>query len=127
MFASGQTASFEQLVIDNEIVKTARRLQAGVQVNRETLAIEAIKRVGPKGNYLLDESTISHLRNPEWMESRLFVRETYDRWEQDGKKALVDRAGEIVDSLRMKEDVFLPKEQQKRIRASIARFENRYG
>ena len=127
MFASGQTASFEQLVIDNEIVKIARRLQDGVKVNRETLAIEAIKRVGPKGNYLVDDSTLAHLRTSEWMESQLFVRETYDRWDQDGKKTLVDRAGELVDSLRMKEDVFLPEEQQKQIRESLADFESRYG
>jgi trimethylamine--corrinoid protein Co-methyltransferase len=127
MFASGRTASFEQLVIDNEVAKIARRLHEGIKVDRETLAVEAIRRVGPKGNYLLDSSTVSHLRSGEWLESELFVRETYDRWEQEGRKGLVGRAAEVVDILGAKEDVPLPQEVREAMRAVIAAFESRQG
>jgi trimethylamine--corrinoid protein Co-methyltransferase len=37
MFATGETASFEQLIIDNEIIKLARSIAKGILVNEDTV------------------------------------------------------------------------------------------
>ncbi len=52
MFDTGLTVSLEQLVIDNEIVGWVRRYLEGIEVTEETIAVDTIDKVGPKGNFL---------------------------------------------------------------------------
>jgi trimethylamine--corrinoid protein Co-methyltransferase len=51
-----------QLVIDNEIVGYLRRSLRGIEVSDETLALDAIGAVGPGGNFLMEEHTVSRFR-----------------------------------------------------------------
>ena len=51
MLEMGMTMSYEQLLIDQEIVKMIRRVLQGIAVNKETIALDVIKKVGPAGNY----------------------------------------------------------------------------
>jgi len=127
MFAGGQTAAFEQIVIDNEIVKLSRRLMAGIEVNQETLVPEAIRSVGPMGNYLMEDSTLSNLRSGEWLESEIFVRENYETWRSSGGKTIVDNAADVVERLRNRDDVALPREKHDRIQSIIEDFEKQHG
>lgn len=126
MFAGGQTAAFEQLVIDNEIVKVSRRLMRGLAITDEKLALESILRVGPMGNYLVEPSTIENLRSGEWIESDIFVRESYDIWREQGGRMMAERASDLVEQLRNRDDISLEPGRQKRIQNIIDRFENRY-
>lgn len=127
MFAGGQTASLEQLVIDNEMVKLSRRLQQGIKISEEKLALESILRVGPMGNFFLEASTIENLRSGEWIESELFVRESHDTWRDRGGQNVVERASEVVNRLRSRDDVPLETGNQDRIQEIIDRFEAQYG
>ena len=51
----GLTYSFELLVLCNEFIGQVRRMMDGIPVNDDTLAVDAIRRVGPGGTFLSDE------------------------------------------------------------------------
>lgn len=87
------TASHEQCLIDNEILGAAFRIVRGLEVNRETLAVELIRRVGIGGNYLAEEHTVRHLREVTWFPS-LTCRDKWDPWSAAGGKDMRQRAAE---------------------------------
>jgi len=59
---SARVISLEQLVIDNELVKIFKQMPQGICVDDETLAFEAIDRVGPGGTFLTDRHTLRNYR-----------------------------------------------------------------
>ena len=63
MLEMGMTMSYEQLLIDQEIVKMIRRVLQGIAVNKETIALDVIKKVGPAGNYLSERHIEIYVRN----------------------------------------------------------------
>jgi trimethylamine--corrinoid protein Co-methyltransferase len=67
------TFSPQQLVIDNEIAGSVRHMLKGFEVTEETLAIDAIKDIGPNGTFLEHDHTLYHLRN-EVFPSKMFDR-----------------------------------------------------
>jgi hypothetical protein len=83
MFSTGLTVSFEQLVIDNEIFSYIKRLSRGILVDEDTLALDIIERVGPKGDYLGEEHTLHHLKSGEHWEPLISTREIYENWQRD--------------------------------------------
>jgi trimethylamine--corrinoid protein Co-methyltransferase len=58
----------ESLVLDHEIYNVVRAEAAGVNISPETLALDVIKAVGPKGHYLNLPHTREHLRKLEFSE-----------------------------------------------------------
>lgn len=52
----------EQLVLDADLHERVRCTLAGFDTGREALALDVIKRVGPKGNYLYERHTRDELR-----------------------------------------------------------------
>jgi trimethylamine---corrinoid protein Co-methyltransferase len=67
-------ASYEQMVIDDEILAFARRWARGIEVTAETLAFDAIRAVGHGGSYLGQDHTVAHLRSGENLYLGLFDR-----------------------------------------------------
>jgi len=86
---AGLTTSPEMMVLTDEIIAMLRRFMAGVRLDAEALALEAIHRVGPGGNYLTDEHTVAHFR--ELWQPTLFDRQRADDWHVSGSKRLADR------------------------------------
>lgn len=84
--------SYEQLLMDCEIYDIIRATVRGIEVNAETLALEAIKSVGVRGNYLTHKHTLKHLRE-RWVPS-LVDRRPYEVWEEDGRRGARERARE---------------------------------
>ncbi len=78
--------SFEELVMDAEIWSIVRGMSRGIVVDEETLAMEAIRTVGPGGNFLAHKHTRKHMREL-WL-PKLFDRRPYDTWleKQDGAR-----------------------------------------
>ena len=72
---TASAASLEQMVIDADTFKSAKRFVRGIQIDQETIGLEAIKRVGPGGNYLMDEHTLHWMRSEEHYYSPLVNRE----------------------------------------------------
>jgi trimethylamine--corrinoid protein Co-methyltransferase len=94
---SGLTYSFSHLVICDEIVNWIKAFTKDVRVNEETLALDVIAEVGPRGNYLNTEHTLKHYKE-RWYPN-LFERDTYDSWYGKGGKTLVERAAERIDRI----------------------------
>ncbi|MDX2500301.1 MAG: trimethylamine methyltransferase family protein [Deltaproteobacteria bacterium] len=92
---NGMVCSTAQLVLGNESIGMAKRFIRGIEVNRETLAVEVIEKVGPGGHYLDQDHTYNHFKSESWMPD-LMVRSAYDEWENQGAK---DMAARIQDKL----------------------------
>ncbi len=84
MLEDMSTIAYEQFVIDNEMLGLAMRAVRGVDVNEETLAVDAIDRVGPGGHYLADKHTLRYMRTEHYYPSEVFDRQGRDEWEADG-------------------------------------------
>jgi len=114
------TFSPQQLVIDNEIAVGVRHMLKGFEVNRETLAAEVIKEVGPNGSFLEHEHTLRHLRH-EILPSGLFDRLNWDAAAQRKTGGLEEKAGQIAAKL-MKQETARPlsPEQERAIDEVVA-------
>jgi len=64
----GMQGSLQIIAIANDILGFLRAATRGVEVNDETLALDVIKMVGPKGHYLNLPHTREHLRKLEFSE-----------------------------------------------------------
>lgn len=93
MIQESLVISHEQLVIDSEINNTVVRALEGFEIDEEHLAVEAIARVGPGGNFLEDEHTLKFLRGERYVPSLLY-RNSREVWELSGSKSFVERARE---------------------------------
>lgn len=89
---AGLTTSTEMIVFTDEVISMARHFMAGVKLDAEALAVEAIHRVGPGGNFLTDDHTVSHFR--ELWRPTLFDRQRAQDWRASGSKRLGHRLRE---------------------------------
>jgi trimethylamine--corrinoid protein Co-methyltransferase len=97
MFATGMTCSHEQLLIDEEISAISRRIAAGIEVTKDTIAADLIRKIGPRGEtYLTVEHTLSRLRSGEYVRPRLAVRGPRAAWEAQGAKDTYQVARDMV-------------------------------
>jgi trimethylamine---corrinoid protein Co-methyltransferase len=78
-------ASLEQAVIDDEIAGMGLRVLRGIEVSDETLAVDAIARVGPGGHHLMDPLTLAFMR-PEHFQPRVSDRQNRASWEAEGRR-----------------------------------------
>jgi len=90
----GLTYSFDLLVLCNEIIGQVRRMMEGIRVDKNHLAVDVIKRVGPGGHFLDDEHTYSHFRD-NWQPD-LTDRKTYESWQAEGATSMGQRAKEKI-------------------------------
>lgn len=98
----GSTSSLEMVTIADELIGMARHFTAGIPVNADTLALDALERVkdaGAKGIFLTDDHTFDHFENALFL-PRLLDRARYDTWQGDGQRDLYrrsnDKAREIL-------------------------------
>ena len=90
---SGLTGSLEMVVIDNELFGMCKRIVDGMKINDESLAVDLIEKVGPRGHYLGEKHTLKHMLEEHWMPS-LMDRSPYSKWCGSGGKDLALRARE---------------------------------
>lgn len=58
--------SYEQFVIDLEIIGMIRRFLAGIRVDDDSLALDVIREVGSAGQFLTNPHTFRHCRSEFW-------------------------------------------------------------
>jgi trimethylamine--corrinoid protein Co-methyltransferase len=58
--------SYEQFVIDLEIIGMIRRFMRGIRVDDDSLALDIIKEVGSAGQFLTSPHTFRHCRSELW-------------------------------------------------------------
>jgi len=73
--ATGQAVSLEQMVIDVDLMKMAQRFLHGIDTSEDAWALDAIERIGPGGNYMMDEHTLRWMRAEEIYYSDIVNRE----------------------------------------------------
>jgi trimethylamine--corrinoid protein Co-methyltransferase len=119
----GMAASFEELVMDDEICKAVLKAVQGIEVNDETLAVDVIDKVGPGGHFLAEKHTLKHFKDVLFF-PELTDRHSYDAWKKAGGKSMVKRAREKAEEiLREHWPTPLDKDVQKEISEIIGRAE----
>lgn len=87
--------SYEELLIDNDLVGLVINSMKEIQVNKETLATELIGKVGIGGSYLTERHTLQHVR--EFHSPSIWNKDVYDSWVARGKKNTLEVAKEKAD------------------------------
>jgi len=98
MIDSASSISYEQYVIDDEIIGMTHRILHGINVNKDTMAFDVIKKVGPGGNFVTEDHTIDHMMD-EFFYTKLAVRCSFDIWEERGRPNMLSRAKEQVQHI----------------------------
>ena len=122
MLATGMTCSHEQLIMDEEISAMAKRISAGINVNKETIACELIKQIGHEANYLTSEHTLSRLRSNEYLIPRVSIRGPRASWEAEGKKDTYMLAKEKIKEYSKSDSSVLELERAARLAEIISGF-----
>lgn len=91
MLDSGNAISYDQYVIDNEIIGAVHRVLCGINVTDRTLATSVIEKVGPGGHFVLEDHTTEHMMD-EFFYPDLAVRMNFDLWQQQGRPSMLTRA-----------------------------------
>ncbi len=102
MFASLLGASFEGMVIDNEMLGQIQRVIRGIEVSEDTMGLEVIEDVVfGAGHFLGHEQTIASMQR-DYLYPDLAGRENPDAWAEIGNEGMSDRAHtrvrEILDA-----------------------------
>ena len=113
------TASYDKLVVDNEIIGMVMRAVDGIKVNDETLAFDLIKKAGPGGHFISARHTRRHMRS-ELYKPQHSDRENRDRWQKDGAKDSRQRAtGKAQKILARPLQSVIPGDIRERIKQEI--------
>ena len=96
--AHGLYGSLEQLVICDEMAHMVKRVLAGFAVNDDTLAVDVIRKVGHRGNFLMEEHTLAHFRQ-ELFFPQLFRRQSVEQWRERGAQRIEEVAHERVQAI----------------------------
>ncbi len=89
----GLTASFEQMVMDAEMLEMIGRFFAGVPVDDESLALDVIGKVGAGGHFLAQEHTRRHFKT-EFYFPAMADTQPYETWVKMGSRDAYERATE---------------------------------
>ena len=91
---SSLTASYEMMVITDEIAGMVKRTITDEVVSPETISLETIERVGPGGSFLATPHTLKYLN--QHFRTTLMDRSRFDAWRKNGAKRLATRAREAA-------------------------------
>jgi trimethylamine--corrinoid protein Co-methyltransferase len=111
------TASYEMLVIHDEMFGMALRIARGMEINQDTIATSLIKAVAPLGgHYMAEKHTLEHIASERYL-SKISDKHTRGDWEKAGSKDLAQVARERVKQILAahKPDPPLPKDIEKEL------------
>ncbi|MGQ9788755.1 MAG: trimethylamine methyltransferase family protein [Candidatus Hadarchaeaceae archaeon] len=115
--------SYEEALIDWEIMRMVSRIAKGIEVNEETLAVDLICKTGPGGNFIATEHTLRHYKK-EIHDAIITDRSSVWIWEKEGRKDMAQRASEMARKiLRDHQPTQLPKDVQARLSEIVKRAE----
>jgi trimethylamine--corrinoid protein Co-methyltransferase len=82
------------VVLDCESRSGSARIARGIEVDEETVALEAIADIGVSGNALAHRHTRRHMRDV-WR-PRVFDRSSLEVWEREGRVGSEHKAAELA-------------------------------
>lgn len=90
---AGVAGSYAQMVCDNEIAGSVRRVLRGFSVNQDSLAVDVIDKVmNGSRNFLAEAHSIKYLRAGEIQLAELSERRPFAEWERSGRQGLAENA-----------------------------------
>ena len=96
--ADGSTLlSYEQMLIDNEIVGLVIHSNRDFEVSDESVSLDLIKKVGIGRNYLGELHTVKHVK--DFYMPGLWDMSPYESWAASGKRNLTEDAGTKVEKI----------------------------
>ncbi len=81
----GLVASFEKFVMDADQLGALHSLAAGVDMDEQAQAMDAIREVGPGGHYLGCAHTQAHFKTAFWR-TGLFDYKPFETWDEEGAR-----------------------------------------
>jgi len=115
------TMSYEQLVIDNEIIGMVNRILEGVRVDDTTIALDLIKKVG-FNNYITEKHTHDFFKTEQYIPT-LSNRDNYEKWSREGSKSVREQAQEKAKRIL---ETHYPEPLDKDVQAEIQKIVNRW-
>ncbi|OPX39338.1 MAG: trimethylamine methyltransferase [Desulfobacteraceae bacterium 4484_190.3] len=113
------TASYDKMVIDNEIIGMVMRAVEGIRVNDETLAFDLIKEEGPGGHFVASRHTRRHMRTEQHL-AQLSDRADRSEWQAEGAKDTKARATEkVLEILGSSPRSFIPESIREHLKKEI--------
>ena len=104
---AGVMGSFAQMVLDNELAGSVKRLRTGVSSDAEHLAVDIIGNVmNGTRNFLGQKHTMKHLRAGEIALTKSAERNSWDTWDEKlGRKQMADYALEEAERILREHNV----------------------
>lgn len=128
MMAFENCLSLEKLTIDNEICGMSRRLVRGIEAEDMGVVLDLMKEVGPGGNFLSADHTMTRLRQEQFMPSDVVCRRPVNSWKEHGSKDGYMRARERVKKiLEAHTPQPMPRERDVLLEKSLREILRRYG
>ena len=122
---SSLTMSYEKCVIDNEMLGGIKRVLKGIGVNKATLAVDVIGKVGPGGHYLSEKHTREFLEKEHYL-VEVTDRSMRDAWEKRGAKEVREKARDKAKKiLESHEPTPLDKDIQRELRMIVEEVKKR--
>ena len=125
---AGVMGAHAQMVCDNEIAASVRRLLRGFAVDEDSLAVEVVAAVmeggghtQPGRNFLAQRHTTRYLKSGELLVTHLAERRSWETWERGGRENMAERAQAEAERLLAEHQVEpLLSEQEKELDAIMA-------
>jgi trimethylamine--corrinoid protein Co-methyltransferase len=118
--------SFEQMIIDDEIIRYLKRINKGIELTEKTIALDIIKDVGVGGNYLSNIKSLLLSREyylKEHSQPIVFDRRSRHDWDKD-KKDLISKAREkISEFLKMCGAPVIDRDTQQNLQKIIKKYQ----
>ncbi|UCG49321.1 MAG: trimethylamine methyltransferase family protein [Phycisphaerales bacterium] len=93
-------ASFEQCLIDNEILGATFRFVQGIDCRREAIGLDAFEEVRHSSRFLECQHTLNFVRSRERWEPKLTDRNSWNSWmERTGGKDMRERARAMASDI----------------------------
>jgi trimethylamine--corrinoid protein Co-methyltransferase len=125
MVDSLNTMSYEQFILDEEIVGFVRRILNGIDITADKIARDIIGSIGPGGSYLGTKHSLKYFREELWM-PQISDRTTWSQWHERGEKRAEVRARETVKRiLASHQPSALPADVEKKIWSVVREAEKR--
>jgi trimethylamine--corrinoid protein Co-methyltransferase len=117
--------SLPLLVLVDEVIGMVKRIMRGIQVDRETIMLDLIEKVGPRGYFLSERQSASLSRVETWVPN-LIDRDAFEIWKKKGGKSMEDRINlKLQNILDTHTPAPLPSRTIARIKDILTRAEKR--
>ena len=94
----GLVADFEKFVMDADQLGVLHKMAAGIALDEEAQAMEALREVGPGGHYLGCAHTQAHYKTAFW-KSDLLDYKPFETWADEGARDTRALAAARVEKL----------------------------